>query len=146
MLVRGLLCWSVTQNSRDWIEDVRFQDSLAKLEVHHVFPDEFLDKHYKGDKDPVANFVLLTESTNKKLRNTLPKDVLVRTDVSKDAIASHPGVDISMLQEAAEVTAKPAEYIQRFLTARANALEEVVHAAVGTERPAEAVPVEAGQD
>lgn len=140
MLVRGLLCWSVTQNARDWIDNLRFQDSSAKLEVHHVFPDEYLEKHYKGDKDPVANFVLLTESTNKKLRNTLPKDVLVRPDVSKEAIASHSGIEISTLAEDAEVSGKPAEYIRRFIAARASFLEGVVYQAVGVEKPA---PMEA---
>lgn len=135
MLVRGLLCWSVTQNARDWIDDVRFQDTDAKLEVHHVFPDEYLEKHYKGDKDPVANFVPLTESTNKKLRNTLPKDVLVRPDVSKDAIATHPGVEISALEEDGKVSGKPAAYIERFLSSRAEFLEGVVYNAVGVKKP-----------
>jgi hypothetical protein len=135
MLIRGLLCWSVTQNARDWIEDVRFQDSAAKLEVHHVFPDEYLEKHYKADKDPVVNFVLLTESTNKKLRNALPKDVLVRPDVRKDAIGSHPGVDLGTLEEDGEVRGKPADYIQRFLDTRAKVLEKAVYRAVGAEKP-----------
>jgi hypothetical protein len=122
MLVRGLLCWSVTQNARDWVEDVRFQDSGAKLEIHHVFPDEYLVKHYTGEKDPVANFVLLTESTNKKLRNTLPKDVLARPDVSRDAIASHPGVKIKAL----EAGGNPDDYINGFLAARVEFLEDVI--------------------
>jgi hypothetical protein len=119
MLVRGLLCWSVTQNARDWVDDVRFQDSAAKLEIHHVFPDEYLGKHHKGHKDPVANFVLLTESTNKKLRNTLPKDVLVRTDVSKEAITSHPAIELSLLEEDAGVAgSRPPTYRDSSVRAR----------------------------
>jgi hypothetical protein len=135
MLLRGFLCWSVTQNARDWIENERFQDLPGKLEVHHVFSDEYLDKHYKGDKDPVANFVLLTEATNKKLRNTLPKDVLVRPDVHREAIASHPGIDVSTLEETPEVQGKPSEYIRRFLESRAPALEEIAYKAVGIPKP-----------
>jgi len=134
MLLRGLLCRSVTNNARDWISDVRFQDLADKLEAHHVMPDEFLGKHYRGDPDPVVNFALLTESTNKKLRNTLPKDVLLRPDVQRDAVRSHR-IEPSTLEETQETQADPTKYINAFFKARAVGLENTIYEAVGVPKP-----------
>jgi len=131
MLVRGILCRSVTNNARDWIEDKRFQDLPDQLQVHHIMPDEFLDKHWDGDKDPVVNFALLTESTNKKLRNTLPKDVLVRPDISLDAIRSHR-LDPDVL---AASDGPPRDYIRAFLDARKVVIEQMIYDAVGVPLP-----------
>lgn len=132
MLVRGILCRLVANNARDWIVDRRFQDLDAKLEIHHVMPDEFLEKHWSGDKDPVVNFALLTESTNKTLRNSLPKDVIVRTDIHTDAIKSH-GLDIAMFD--GDSAKDPAAYIERFFSARSTVLEQMVYQAVGVKPP-----------
>lgn len=135
MLVRGLLCRSVTNNARDWVEDKRFQDLTDKLEAHHVIPDEFLEKHSVGDKDPVANFALLTEVTNKKLRNMHPRDVLARPDVSRDAIRSHR-IDPSTLEETPATNGSPEAYIAGFLRDRAVVLERAIYEAVGVAKPA----------
>jgi hypothetical protein len=132
MLVRGILCRSTTSNARDWIEDTRFQDLPDKLETHHIIPDEYLEKHYDGDKDPVANFALLIESTNRKLRNLPPREVLDRPDVSRDAIRSHR-IELSTLEGADGET--PAAYIQRFLDERAAILEQMIYDAVGVPKP-----------
>jgi hypothetical protein len=127
MLLRGLLCRSVDRDARDWVEDKRFRDLKDKLEFHHVFPDEYLEKHYDGDADPVINFALLTESSNKKLRNTLPKDVLDRPDVSNGAIESNR-IDTGTFDKGSRT---PARYIKNFLDARAASMEDVIHEAVG---------------
>lgn len=132
MLVRGILCRSVLNNARDWCLDKRFIDLQDKLEIHHVFPSEFLKKHYTGEKDPIANFVALSEATNKKLRNALPKDVLDRPDVSKDAIKSH-SVDLASLKE--KSGEEPADAIRRFLEARVADLKPMIYAAVGVKAP-----------
>ena len=70
MLVRGILCRSVLNNARDWCLDKRFIDLQDKLEIHHVFPDEFLQKPYKGEKDPIANFVVLADRTRTESSGT----------------------------------------------------------------------------
>jgi len=102
-----------------------------KLEIHHVFPDEYLEKHYDGDRDPVINFVLLAEETNKKLRNTIPADVLERTDVSTEAIES-ARVGPEWLKKGSK---KPAQYIKGFLDARASDTEDVIYDTVGVKKP-----------
>jgi len=131
MLVRGILCRSVTNNARDWIENQRFQDLDDKLEVHHIVPDEFLEKHWDGEKDPVVNFALLTESTNKKLRNTQPKDVLLRPDIDHDAIRSHR-IDPNTF---ALVDGEPQADILAFFEARQQVLEQMIYDAVGVPKP-----------
>ena len=132
MLLRGLLCRSVTRDARDWIEDKRFQElGSHKLEFHHVFPDEYLEKHYEGDPDPVVNFVLLTEETNKKLRNTIPADVLERPDISSEAIES-ARINTDLLKKGSK---KPPQYIKAFLDARAESLEDVIYDTVGVKKP-----------
>jgi hypothetical protein len=121
-------------NARDWIEDKRFQDLDDKLEAHHVVPDEFLEKHWGGDSDPVVNFALLTESTNKKLRNALPKDILERPDVSRDAIRSHR-IEPKWLEESDATRGNPKAYIEHFLGERATVLEQMTYDAVGVKPP-----------
>jgi hypothetical protein len=140
MLVRGILCRTITNNARDWIADKRFQDLEGKLEIHHVMPDEFLEKHWEGEADPVVNFVVLTENTNKKLRNQLPKDVLVRPDVTRDAIDSH-GIDPSALEETPETSANPKAYVDRFFDQRRDALVGMICEAVGVPLPSPAQAV-----
>jgi hypothetical protein len=135
MLVRGLLCRSVTNNARDWVDDKRFQDLADNLQAHHIVPDEYLDKHYGGDKDPVANFAVLTEATNKKLRNMHPKEVLLRPDISRDAIRSHR-IEPSSLEETEETKNSPRAYIAKFFTERADLLEQTIYEAVGVPKPA----------
>lgn len=131
MLLRGLLCRMVDRDSRDWIEDQRFKDLSDKLEFHHVFPDEYLGKHLHGDADPVANFTLLTESTNKKLRNTIPNDVLDRPDVRKGAISSG-SIDTQTLRKG---TKRPGPYVKQFLEDRSQQLLDLIYDAVGQEPP-----------
>jgi hypothetical protein len=132
MLVRGILCRLVMRNARDWVEDRRFQDLGDPLQIHHVIPSEYLDKHYRGDRDPVANFALLTEATNKKLRNMIPRDVLVRPDVSVDAIETQAIKRTNMAQPDSEA---PQAFIERFLAERSLQLEEVIYDAVGVAKP-----------
>jgi hypothetical protein len=131
MLLRGLLCRMVARDARDWIGDKRFIDIGEKLEFHHIFPDEYLEKHYRGDSDPVANFALLTESTNKKLRNTIPNEVLERPDVSKSAVAT-ADIDPATLKKG---TKRPGPYIKQFLEDRSARLLDLIYDAVGVEPP-----------
>jgi hypothetical protein len=132
MLVRGFLCRLVNRHARDWVEDQRFQDLSDNLQIHHVIPNEYLEKHYEGDKDPVANFALLTESTNKKLRNMVPRDVLVRPDVSVNAIETQVIKRGSMSPLDSE---SPKDFINRFMKERAMQLEELIYDAVVLPRP-----------
>jgi hypothetical protein len=97
-----------------------------------VIPNEYLEKHYEGDKDPVANFALLTESTNKKLRNMVPRDVLVRPDVSVNAIETQA---IKRGSRSPLDSESPKDFINRFMKERAMQLEELRYDAVGLPRP-----------
>jgi hypothetical protein len=130
MLVRGILSRTVMRDARDWIDDKRFQDLEGKIELHHVIPSEFLEKHWDGDDDPVVNFAALGESTNKKLRNSLPKDVLQRPDISLEAIRSH-GIDTSTLEETPETSQDAKAYITRFFEHRRDQLVALICEAVG---------------
>jgi hypothetical protein len=134
MLLRGIICRTITRDARDWIEDKRFQDLEGKIELHHVIPSEFLEKQWEGDDDPVVNFAALSESTNKALRNARPKDVLQRPDIKLDAIRSH-GIDTSTLEETPETSKDPTAYIARFFDHRRDQLVALICDAVGVPLP-----------
>jgi hypothetical protein len=135
-LLRGLMGLSVTRDARDWIQDKRFRDLSEPLEVHHVFPNDLLKDHYTGEKDPVANFTLLTKSTNAALRDKQPKDVLLDPAVKHAAITTHPGIDLAWMKEDPEVAGQPDKYTQRFLDKRAEALRKLMYEKVGIKMPA----------
>ena len=136
-LLRGLLGLSVTRDARDWVSDARFRDLADPLEAHHVYPNDFLTDHHRGEKDPVINFTLLTKSTNAALRDKLPRDVLIDPSVKSAAISSHPGIDIADFKEDAAVVGKPTEYVKRFLQARASRVEDLMYEVVGIQKPHE---------
>ena len=133
-LLRGLLGLSVSKDARDWIFDQRLHEVDQPVEAHHVIPDDFLKAHYPGEKDPVANFVVLTKSTNSALRDKLPKDVLLDPAVKDSAVTSHIGVDLAIFKDDIGPDG-PGEYIQRFLAHRAEALERLMYEMVGTPPP-----------
>lgn len=134
-LLRGLMQLTVVRDGRDWCEDKRFRDLNEPLELHHIFPNDMLKDHYEGEKDPVANFTLLTKSTNSALRDKQPKDVLLDPSVANAAIPSHIAVDLAWLKEDAEVAGNPKKYIQRFLENRARALRALAYEQVGVPIP-----------
>jgi hypothetical protein len=134
-LLRGLMQLTVVRDGRDWCEDQRFRDLNEPLELHHIFPNDMLKDHYEGEKDPVANFTLLTKSTNSALRDKQPKDVLLDPSVANAAIPSHIAVDLAWLKEDAEVAGNPKKYIQRFLENRARALRALAYEQVGVPIP-----------
>lgn len=131
MLLRGLMCRAVRRDARDWAADKRFVELPGNFEFHHIFPDEYLAKHYSGPDNPVADYCLLAESTNKKIRNTHPKDVLARPDIYKSAVESNL-IDASWLDQGLPAGAD----IQHFLAMRAIRLKESIYEAVGVSMPA----------
>lgn len=134
-LLRGLLGLTVARDARDWVQDTRFQELQEPLEAHHIFSADYLADHYKGDKDPVVNFAVLTKSTNAALRDKIPKDVLLDPSVKHSAVTSHVGIELAYLKEDAAVAGDPPAYIQRFLDERAVALERLMYEAVGVAMP-----------
>lgn len=130
-LLRGLLALSVFKDARDWITDTRFSEVSDPLEAHHVFPADWLNDHYAGEKDPVANYALLTKSTNAALRDKLPKDVLLDPAVVHTAVESHLGVRIDDLTEPADFVSAPSQYAERFVAERATRLVAIMKEAVG---------------
>lgn len=136
-LLRGLLGMSIARDARDWIEDSRFQDIAEPLEAHHIFPTDYLNDHYGGEKDPVANFAVLTKSTNAALRDKIPKDVLLDPSVKHAAVTSHPAIELAHLTEDPAAGGDPAAYIGRFLEERGAGLVRLMYERVGVPVPPE---------
>jgi hypothetical protein len=131
ILVRSLMSRSVLLNARDWVKDKRFVELPDALEFHHVVPDDFLKKYSGAETDPVANYSLLAESSNKSLRNEHPRQVLRRPDVVSSAVQSN-FVALDLLSS---VEADESKYAAAFLSARAEALLDIIFEAVGVARP-----------
>lgn len=134
-LLRGLLGLSIARDARDWIEDKRFQELDGPLDGHHVFPADFLNDHYTGEKDPVINFAVLTKSTNSALRDKIPKDVLLDPAVKHAAVTSHIGIELGLLKEDAAVAGSPSAYIRRFLDERSTSVEKLMYETTGVPAP-----------
>src|SRR5262245_5114954 len=122
----------MVNNPPDLCEYSRFLDLSDKLDIHHVYPAEYLSQHYPHEKDPLANFVLLTESTNRRLRNLPPREVLRRPDIYREAIQTH-AIDLDLFDPE---EGEPAEEIASFLAARADQLADMIYEAVGIRAPA----------
>ena len=130
LLLKGILCLTVVHNARDWVKGNTFVSlpSSERLEAHHVVPADFLNVHYDGEADPLANFTVLTKSTNSALRDKMPRDVLVNPAVKHSAVESHPGLPHDEL--AADHTDDPSGYVERFLRARASRLAKLINEVV----------------
>ncbi len=89
MLLRGLMCGLIVQDARDWVVDRRLRDIEGDIQIHHVFPRQYLDNLKLKDANCVANFSPLCAATNKSLRNDPPTSVLNRADVSDSRVMSH---------------------------------------------------------
>ncbi len=69
-------------HAKDWETGVELKDhllgKLASLELHHVFPRDFLYRHgySKADVNALANFTFLTKDTNLKVSNKDPAKYL----------------------------------------------------------------------
>ena len=69
-------------HAQDWETGVELKDhllgKLASLELHHIFPREFLYRHDypKADVNALANFTFLTKETNLKVSNRDPAEYL----------------------------------------------------------------------
>ena len=90
MLTRGVLCILINRDARDWMENQRFDDSgSTAIDVHHVFPADYVEKSWSEKGNVVANFTPLFASTNRSLRSDHPKAVLGNNDVHHDNIWTH---------------------------------------------------------
>lgn len=89
VLVRGVLCLVVRRGGRDWIRDEPLSGLEEPIDVHHIFPRDFVEARGWGDSSIVANFAPLTRSTNRKLGKESPSKVVEREDVTNSAIWPH---------------------------------------------------------
>jgi hypothetical protein len=131
MLVRTILSRTVVLNARDWIENKRFLELGEPLEFHHVVPDDFLKKYSRAEPDPVVNYSLLTEASNKSLRNEHPRQVLRRPDVFTSAVQSNQ-ISTSDLENP---EADEEEYASEVFRKRADDLLDLIYESVGVARP-----------
>jgi len=97
-VLRGLLCMLVSLDARDWLQaDHRIRDEVAPLEIHHIFPEKYLESQKIEDTEALVNFCVILKTTNTSLRNDPPSEVLKRTEVNVSAIESHK-ISISPLR------------------------------------------------
>jgi hypothetical protein len=88
-VLRALMCLLIKGDARDWMTDELIRDSKDELEIHHIFPEKFLEARGVKAPDILSNFAVVNKATNASLRNDTPSDVLKRGDVNKIAIQSH---------------------------------------------------------
>lgn len=89
-VLRALLCMSIMMDARDWIlKDQRIRELKDPIEIHHIFPEKYLDSSKEEDADVLVNFAAIRKATNTSLRNDPPSEVLKRTEVSISAVESH---------------------------------------------------------
>ncbi len=74
MALRGLIALLALRDARDWItgELIRDCDS-ARIDIHHVFPDNYLKKRGVSIADKLVNFTPLLRESNIKLRDLPPE-------------------------------------------------------------------------
>jgi len=95
MLVAGIACLLISRDARDWKLNQRLKDVPDDVEIHHIFPDQFVEVREWGDppqkEDPhrVVNLTPLSGGTNAALRNDAPSTVLKSRDIQRSAIESH---------------------------------------------------------
>ena len=95
ILVAAIACLLISRDARDWKLNQRLKDVPDDVEIHHVFPDHFVESREWGDppqkEDPhrVVNLTPLSGSTNAALRNDAPSTVLRSRDIQRSTLDSH---------------------------------------------------------
>jgi len=138
-LLVGLLGSSVVRGAQDWLTGARFDATTELLEFHHIYPDDLMSAHYPQPVNPIANYALLTKSSNAGLRDKLPRDVLLEPAFKTQYLNGHGGLSEGLL--AIDTTSDPHAVIDSFLRSRAEALRRLVYETVGAPLPA-APPIE----
>jgi hypothetical protein len=135
IIVRGSVCLLNTLGAEDWARESG-RDNQARrlttitsstaLEIHHVFPLEFLKSRVtraRAAADVPANQVLIDASLNNSIRNSAPSAVLGNAKVIRAAIESHLVSTSAMKKDNYDV----------FVKGRAKSLAQAVRRAVATD-------------
>jgi hypothetical protein len=129
MLLRGILGFQIASGVKDWCDGTAVASASA-IEIHHVFPDDVLNALPSGHglpKDPILNFVAISASTNKRIRNETPSTVMARNDIKIDAVESHGIMQDWVEQKTGETLAAT---IDQFLANRLFVVKKLIAAAV----------------
>lgn len=89
IFVRALMCLLITRGVRDWIEDVQLAAGEVEVELHHVFPNRYLEDLGLDETDIVGNFTPLLAQTNQSLRRDPPAEVLKRNAIRRNTVEGH---------------------------------------------------------
>lgn len=107
-LSRAILALYANQDPRDWTEPDRsvissvYYSLTYKPNLHHVFPMNFIENHYKDSKlnsNSLMNIVYLTQLTNLKISDKNPLEYLKDYDCKEfEAIFTNHLMPIDILQ------------------------------------------------
>lgn len=89
MFIRGLACLIIDRSGRDWVTSAPLSQGNSDIELHHIFPQDYLRKRGIEEYDIVGNITPISAATNKALRNEPPIQVVERGNVGRHAIESH---------------------------------------------------------
>jgi len=145
----GVFCLLALGNARDWRrgEDIQLQE----LQDHHIFPQAYLNRHgitKKVDRNTIANRTLISNETNRKIRDKAPAEYLKDEDVfpsgPRPALMEPHFINdeaLAIMREAREDLSneEAADVYSRFVQARQAAMIDEIRRAGGiTLVPAEA--------
>jgi hypothetical protein len=137
----GVFCLLVLRNARDWRRGESIQ--LQELQDHHIFPRAYLTRHgitKRAQLNTIANRTLISDETNKKIRDKAPAGYIADPDVfpsgaRSDLLASHfiREATLPLLQAATEELPKheAAVLYERFAQAREAAMIDEIRRVCG---------------
>ncbi len=137
----GIFCLLALGGARDWKYAESIQ--LQNLDDHHIFPRKYLHRHgvtKRGDVNTVLNRTLISNQTNKKIRDTAPGVYTRSPEVFPEGqpgelVGSHfideqaLGSMLGAMEELPDTTVR--ELYEQFLAARERAIVAAVRTACG---------------
>lgn len=126
IFVRGLASLLVADGVQDWLTPRREGESLelsnheGSIDVHHVFPDQFLIDRGKPS-EMIVNFTPLKASTNRSIGKDAPSTVLTMDRFDPDSLVKHR-IDGDALK---------GDDLETFIANRVVALRDLIASRVG---------------
>jgi len=126
IFVRGLASLLVADGAQDWLtprregESQELSNHEGAIDVHHVFPDQFLIDRGRPS-EMVVNFTPLKASTNRSIGKDAPSTVLSMERFDPDALVKHR-IDGDALKS---------DDLESFISKRVVALRDLIASRVG---------------